>query len=267
MNDPLSPLSDEDLSAVIDGEASPAVIARVEADPRAQARLTALREAIARLQAESAAPLDQKTVDRLIMRALSPAPDGLSSPPSRAGRRTPPSWLVAAVVLACMAIGLGLVWSGRPNAGSDTLTAATQKSSSDGGIESDKATPSAPHDLATTAPAASGYQAASGIIELGSFASGDALRLSLKERFPTESPLPNASTASLTNLQVDRCEAQVQNILDITTTPTSVGHAIVASDPVLVYEFPASSAVGRKPVPLVAAVVVDTCAQVFTFQR
>ena len=108
MNDPLSPLSDEDLSAVIDGEASPAVIARVEADPRAQARLTALREAIARLQAEPAAPLDQKTVDRLITRALSPAPDGLSSPPSRAGRRTPPSWLVAAVVLACMAIGLGL---------------------------------------------------------------------------------------------------------------------------------------------------------------
>ncbi len=265
MNDPLPPPSDEDLSAVLDGEAGLGLIARVEADPRARARLTALRDALASLRSDPVTPLDQKTVDHLIATAISPAQGEVSSLPPRVSRQTPPSWLIAAVVLACMAIGLGLVWSGRSNSGSATLTAATQKSSSSAALENDASLPSAPHDLPTTIPGALGGRQASGVIELGAFATSDALRVSLKERFPTESPAANA--VAVTNLQVNRCQAQVQNILDITAAPAHVGHAVVARDPVLVYEFPASSVTGSTPVPLVAAVAVDTCAQVFTFQR
>ena len=269
MNDPLPPLSDEDLSAVIDGEAGPDLLARVEADPRAQARLATLRRAIASLQGDPVIPLDQATVDQLIARALSPADAEVTSLPPRASRRTPPGWLVAAAVVACMAIGLGLVLSDRSNSGTTTLTASDQKSTGSADLASEAGVPSGPHDLATTLPGA-GYEAAIDPIELGTFATDDALREALKNQFPSGSNTttsPESAAGSLTGAQVTRCQAQVQNVLTLTAEPTNVGHALVAGSPVLVYEFPASSITGSAPAPIVAAVTVDTCAQVFTFQR
>lgn len=269
MNDPLPPLSDEDLSAVIDGEAGPDLLARVEADPRAQARLATLRQPIAELQGDPVIPLDQATVDQLIARALSPADAEVTTLPPRASRRTPPRWLVAAAVVTCMAIGLGLVLSDRSNSGTTTLTASGQKSSGRTDLESEAGAPSGPHDLATTLPA-EGYEAAIELIELGTFATDVALREALKDQFPSENSAtttPASASSSLTDAQVSRCQAQVQNVLTITAEPTYVGQALVAGAPVLVYEFPASSITGSSPVPIVAAVSVETCAQVFTFQR
>ncbi len=269
MNDPLPPLSDEDLSAVIDGEAGPGLLARVEADPRAQARLVTLRRAIAGLQGDPVIPLDQATVDQLIARALAPAAAEVTALPPRASRRTPPSWLVAAAVVACMAIGLGLVLSDRSNSGTTTIAASDQKSSGSADLESEAGAPSGPHDLATTV-SGNGYEAAIDTVELGSFATDDALRNALKEQFPGQNTATTGSASapgSLTDLQVTRCQTQVQNVLSITAEPTHVGQALVAGAAVLVYEFPASSITGSTPVPIVAAVTVETCAQVFTFQR
>lgn len=91
MNDDRSPIDDELLSAVLDGEATPDERALVEASPEALARLAQLRAAVARL-AEPVAPLDAGVSARLLARALDETPEaavdtGPPSPPAT----TPPA--------------------------------------------------------------------------------------------------------------------------------------------------------------------------------
>src|SRR4051812_6395945 len=69
MTDHLPPLSDEDLSAALDGEAPPEVVARIAADPGAQARSAALA-AVRNAVAEQPDPLRAAAVDELIVGAL-----------------------------------------------------------------------------------------------------------------------------------------------------------------------------------------------------
>lgn len=305
MTDSLLPLSDEDLSAVFDGEASSDVASRAAADPVAQARLAAIRDVVKAVQEHAVTPLGEDAVDQLVARALSSAEkvasidhlrhdgtDGLVVPlPTPSGRRTPPSWLVAAAVVALMAIGVGLVWSGQADRGTDTIAASTSGDSqrksarTEAGAmgyldpqnrtndQQESGAPSTtgaggPHGLETTTARSQADQAVARLVELGTFAEAAALRTALKTSFPSDigTAHPTASV-SPTNLQVNRCQAQIQNILTITSNASQVGLALVAGTPVLVYEFPATTVTGSAPVTLVAAVALDTCAQVFTFQR
>ena len=305
MTDSLLPLSDEDLSAVFDGEASSDVASRAAADPVAQARLAAIRDVVKAVQEHAVTPLGEDAVDQLVARALSSAEkvasidhlrhdgtDGLVVPlPTPSGRRTPPNWLVAAAVVALMAIGVGLVWSGQADRGTDTIAASTngetlQKSDlSEAGAmdyldpqnrtnyQLDSGAPSTtgvggPHGLETTTARSKADQAVAMLVELGTFAEAAALRTALKTSFPSDIGTAHPTArVSPTNLQVNRCQAQIQNILTITSNASQVGLALVAGTPVLVYEFPATTVTGSTPATLVAAVALDTCTQVFTFQR
>lgn len=149
MTDPLPPsVSDEDLSALLDGEAAPGVEARVAADPSAAHRLARLRDAAAVL-AEDPPPLPEPAVDALIAAALGAAgpadagPDDADDAPEDADpvrplvpptpRRSPRGgarWLVAAAILVLLGTGLALVWSGRSDRTS-ALEAATEQVATD----------------------------------------------------------------------------------------------------------------------------------------
>jgi hypothetical protein len=149
MTEPLPPLTDEELSAVADGEAGPEIVARVEADPAAQARVDAFAAAGTALRTTPVTPLDAATVDRLVARSVAEAGRAGPGPADDAGDAgdadgsdadgrdvvaapvTPtagriaraPWWLVAAAVVTLVAAGLGLIWSGQR--GGDDQVAST----------------------------------------------------------------------------------------------------------------------------------------------
>jgi hypothetical protein len=340
------PLTDDDLSAVLDGEAPAHVVARAEADPAARARLAELRAA-ADFVAAPVAALPDDVVDRLVSRALDAADqafddrpgtaaaaiatpldaradadaeadddgagagdDGSSDggsgdradertdddvvlplAPRRSARRAaPPTWLVAAVVAALVAVGLGLVWSGRSQDRTDTATstAATSKSAEGAGRDSsgagsvadgaDEADGDTSSDAAggghgspaTTAVPPTDTQASSAgpAIDLGTFPSTAALRESLRASFPESRNAYRAEdSSSPTAVAVARCAAQVQVTLSLDDPPTASGVATVAGDRVLVYEFATRSFDDRAPTTLVSAVTVDACDPVLTFER
>ncbi len=292
MTDPLPPLTDGELSAVIDGEASPAIVARAAADPDAQARLGHLRQAALGV-GQPVQPLPEQTVDALIGRALQAHEPGSATQAATEAavaplvrRRGPavPGWLVAAAVLVLVAVGLGLVWSGRDQGATQTANgqrtqtesaADSRKSSSAGTADSaaggvsttvDPAVP--PHGLDTTTTAANASQPATGLVPLGSFASADALREALKTSFPAVDPTKaDPTSGSLANLQVDRCRDQLKTILSITSQPTHVGVGTVAGKPVLVYEFATKSVADGTATTLVAGVGQTSCDPVVTFER
>jgi negative regulator of sigma E activity len=148
VTDPLPPLTDEELSAVADGEAGPEVVGRVEADPAAQARVDAFAAAGTALRSAPVTPLDPATVDRLVARSIEEAGRAEPGPAGGAGDAdgsdadssdvvaapvTPtagriaraPRWLVAAAVVALVAAGLGLIWSGQQGGDDQVATTGT----------------------------------------------------------------------------------------------------------------------------------------------
>ncbi len=151
MTDPtLPPLSDDDLSAALDGQVTPDVQARIDADPAARVRLEQLRSAARLIGAEPVAPLPAATVDDLIGRALAaaddpatgdpagsgPAGDVVFLAPPTSGRRGVPTWLVAAAVVVLVLAGLGLVFTGRDTGGDaafEQVGASINDSGSGGG--------------------------------------------------------------------------------------------------------------------------------------
>lgn len=144
MNQPPPPLTDEELSAVLDGEAGPDVVARVRSDPSARARIDAFATAGRVLRDAPVTPLDATTVDRLVARSIEEVGhqqprdgdgdgDGEDhddaavnplAPGSRWANRAP-QWLVAAAVVALVAMGLGLIWSGQQGGDDQVATTGT----------------------------------------------------------------------------------------------------------------------------------------------
>jgi hypothetical protein len=313
MTDPSTPIPDEDLSAHLDGAAGPELAARIAADPAAAARLEALRHAAQVLADTPVAPLAPAAVDQLVSRALGalddgaptdargaavpvaarfsaapPTPDGEppidgaappdTPKPARQGRRLPPTWLVAAAVALVVALGIGLVVTGRDRGGND------QASRSGTEVEAGARTPTPPSsrssDAATAAPK-SDHGMASGaapsttqglafgpgrVVDLGAFVSPDALRSALAPGFPAASALASPSGVPAT-AALQRCGTQVAVTLNLKGEPIHVGYATVTGHQVLVYEYPSTSYANKAPTTLVAAVGNQACDPVLTFER
>ena len=321
MTDPaLPPLSDEDLSAALDGEASADVVARIAADPEAQARsatLAAAAEAIG----TSPPSLDATAVDALVAGALDAIPaasgltaddapandgpsddgpagdgDGVVTPlPSHRGRRIVHTWLVAAVVLAFLGVGVGLIWSGGGSRSERTQTVASGASSGSRGSSASADKSARTRDEQTSrswsstttdalsprgqtasdsqqaAPASGGELSVlpSTAQDLGQFPTAASLRKALAVSFSSSRTKASygGATRAPSAAAVERCGAQVQVTLALKGGPLHRGFATVDGKQVLVYEFRATSVKTGKPTRLVAAVGRKSCDSVLTFER
>lgn len=254
MSHAASPLTDEDLCAVLDGEAPDDLVERVRSDPRAQHRLDELRTASLHLRGAMPLPLDPDTVDDLIARAVAEAP--VASPPSVAttlpARRSggAPRWLVAAVVIALAAVGLGLVWSGTRPTGRGPVASAPDDALDD---SADAERRSIVDQLAPLA-------------ELGSHPDIAALRSSLRTGLRSAAGLDRAPTEGAPGRDgVARCAIQVAELLESenpSPTPAESGVATVDGQIVLVYEFDLATADHEA---LVSIVTPDDCDPAATF--
>jgi negative regulator of sigma E activity len=298
MTDPRPPLSDDDLSAVLDGEAEPDVVARLEADPNARARVASFRAVGDTLRSAPVEPLDAATVDDLVGRALAEAgtvtgdDDGtaaVASPLPPTQRRSAPPWLVAAAVVALVAVGLGLVWSGR---GGDDPDLANQANGASSEAAADEASgagraPSSradgtvadqTHDGSTagaddvetssTQAGAGPSTATEGLVDLGAFADAAALRRALATAVPPGGQELRADIDAPTDDEVARCDTQVRHVFELADEPTTTAVATLADEVVLVLEYDRLSfADGTTPTTFVTVVDPATCTPDFSFER
>ncbi|MCB0970372.1 MAG: hypothetical protein KDA97_02475 [Acidimicrobiales bacterium] len=285
MTDPNTPLTDEDLSAAIDGEADAELLARIEADPVARARRDELAAAAAHVAELVPPALDDAVVDDLVAAAL----DEPVAParPSRSTGTAP--WLVAAVVVALAGIGLALVLAGR-GAGDDvasqrfdTVGSAIGDDAGAGGtaLDEEAAEPAtasgaesadAAHGAApttTTSPSLNTTSGGEEVLDLGTFASGAELREALAEVFPGAafSADDGATRSRASDDAVARCAEQLRVTLELADGPQRVGIAVVDGQDVLVYEFATVATDDGSPTTLVAAVGIDACDPIELFER
>ncbi len=300
MIDPPTPLSDEELSAVIDGEAEPDVTARFTADPTARQRAADLQEASDLLRRTMVEPLSAGTVDDLVARALGhldsqadgtdaetdgadPDGDAADRPTVDAGspnvvaftRPEPPArrgntrWLVAAVVAVLAGLGLTLVYNGtRPTLNEDASVAQSPGSTAGSAPEEDlpdgagDATPATPGDTSNAVRPASPY------VDLGPFDTQADLRERLKTAFPTGPLL--AEDAAPSADAVNRCAQQVYELFaseGIATAPTRSGVAVLDGEQVMVFEFAITEPDATFEDLVVATTSVDVCEPTMSFVR
>jgi hypothetical protein len=299
MTDPRPPLTDEDLSAVVDGEAEPHLVERVRSDPSARVRADQLHAAGQALRATPVTPLDAATVDAMIGRALDASvdtggPDPVVTPltPPVPGRRGPAPWLVAAAIVALVAIGLGLVWSGTrsdegefatvgdqvadeagdPAGDGDTMASAEDATGSRSDAEAGQADgaapealPAPPHGAVPTTGGAAGNESAS-LPDLGAHDTAADLRTALRDGFPDGLPLTSGTPVdSPTRGAVDRCRNQAMVTFDLEGPADAEGVAEVDGRLVLVYEFEDAAVVDGNT--YVIARGIEACDPVLDFQR
>lgn len=292
MTDPRTPLTDEDLCAVIDGVADADLVARVRSDPSARARADQLHAAGEALRAAPLTPLDAATVDALVGRAVDAAAPGgtagaVVTPLERpaAGRRGPAPWLVAAAVVALVAIGLGLVWSGTRTGDEEFATAGDQVAdevaapAADGegdtmasaedapgrGDPGEEAEAAAPHGAVPTTAGAAGNESAV-LPDLGRYDTAADLRTALRDGFPDDVPLTSGTPVdSPTRGAVDRCRNQAIVTFDLEGPANEEGVATVDGRQVLVYEFADAAVVDGNT--YVIARGIEACDPVLDFQR
>ncbi|MCB1030370.1 MAG: hypothetical protein KDA95_03485 [Acidimicrobiales bacterium] len=272
----LTPDSDETLSAALDGELNSDLSAQVLANPANSERLATFKEITSKV-GKQVDPLEDPDAQRLIDQALM-AEVVTMSPRARRG---PAPQLVAAAVVALVAIGLGLVWSGR-DSNNDVQTAQSaerETSQSDeifgGHGSSEKSGSQGPAaesgDESTAGVTTDGATANADpgpVVDLGTFTNADALREALAVSFPAELSLTSKSAgAAPAQSQIDRCAKQLEVTLKIAGTSTNVGYSLVGDQSVLVYEFQIDSYKDATPTTLVAAVGADACNQVAIFER
>ena len=249
MTDPHAPLSDEDLSAALDGQADASVLERLRTDPQAQERYRSLESARSFLETHAVPALSPDLVDTLVERAIAeggaadaaPAAVGnvtpLTAPPRSAHRRTgPPMWSVAAVVAALVAVGIGLVWSGRDdgNGGDQAATPTTQLDPTDAGDRSAAEQPDGPDPTFRAEPGVPAI-----VIDLGRFDTKEELREALRDEGVSPSGTPVESDLAPTTEQVQRCGTQVATLMEGEGISDSYdkAYAQVADEAYLVYEF------------------------------
>ncbi len=294
--------TDDDLSLALDGEADAELLARIEADPVAQAQLEHLRAAATLLRDARVDPLDDEVVDGLIATAID-TPIAPARPVSgnRSGRATP--WLVAAAVIVLMAIGLSLVWAGRSSDQDQaSATKSAEEKAQDSGASSDGQADSAfssgggtagaesqvlpgGHGAPTTAAATPDTASPSTpALFLGSYPSGAKLREATATSFMDAWKASGSSlsfdssdaegSGNARSMQrppsaaaITRCADLLQVTLTMKAPPVQTGYATVDDEPVLVYEFATTSARTNKETTLVAAVGVKACDEVVFFER
>lgn len=307
MTDPRPPLTDQDISAVLDGEADTDTVERVHADPAAGARLDAFRAVSQGVAARPVDPLPTDTVDQLIGSALAEAgapstptddPDAASTervtplapPPGRKG--TPvPRWLVAAAVVVLVAVGLGLVWSGTrggddgdlasstaqtttPSALNDQAgegTASQGRAAPDAGGSADAESPEAAVPGATT-PTTSG--SGDGLPDFGTLPIIDLGRSAdldaLQESLADRFPIDRATVAADERPAPEslaRCATLMMQVFELDTGPRAVGLAQLGSRTLVVYEFEAPSVRDGRPTTFVTANDPDSCDAALSFER
>lgn len=298
MTDPRPPLTDEDLSAVIDGVADADLVERVRSDPAARARADELHAAGEALRTAPLPALDPTTIDTLVARAVDaaggarPAPVVTPLAPPARGRRGPAPWSVAAAIVALVAIGLGLVWSGtRPDqdefaavgdraaevADDPMLDGETSGSAEDEAVPeraddpdepadaAPEALPDPPHGAVPTTAGAAGNELVT-LPYLGDYASPADLRTALRDGFPDDLPLTSgAAIDSPTRGAVDRCRNQAAETFDLRVPADAEGVAEVDGRLVLVYEFEQAAIVDGNT--YVIARGPEACDPVLDFQR
>lgn len=185
---PLTPdQADEVASAYLDGQASPAEVARIEADPQLRARVEALERARAALQA--AVPVDPARREAALASALAVAAEpggvlaGDPSVPEAAVLARPRRWraapsprrryLTAAAAVAVAALALGLLSPLEGNDEGDTASVALDDEADASGSGDGERLDGAERDEATAGPERS--SPGSGPVELGAFGELDDL--------------------------------------------------------------------------------------------
>lgn len=301
----MPPLSDEEITAVLDGEATEDVVARVEADPVAQDRLDALRSARDAVRGAPRPQLEPAVVDSLIGRAMAegqhPEVPGEHTPttatPLASPRRsasTGPRWLAAAAVVVLVAIGLALVWSGTRSSDEDTATGVSTQAEVDasgGGANSDSADAPVAEDggsdsgasenqtsegpNTTTQPGAmptlptddplTGGMRSDGPVALGSFDNLDDLRETLRSEFPTGSA--SSATIAQDSDAIERCDLLMQEIFSLPGSARAVGVAEVEGTDLIVYEYEAPSKRDGSATTFVTANEPDSCDAELSFER
>lgn len=279
------PLTDEELSAVLDGEADPDIAARAQVEPAARARLDELRAVRLALGRAPLPALHRTTIDGLIARALDESDQPVVAPPvSRSGHTATPRWLVAAAIVALVAVGLGLVWSGRDRGNDVSTTASGQlsnrdKSGAGGGADgkaqgqsSPERSSGSPRGGQTDAAAADGTPRSelspqsTAVIELGEYRTLSDLRAALKTSFPTDSPSANGLEAP-SQATVERCAALMTQVFQLPNPAGHIGRARVAGRDVLVYEFEAPSARDGAATTFITVNEPQTCDAQLSFER
>jgi hypothetical protein len=259
MTDP--PPTDQDLelvSAYLDGEATPAERARVEADPALLARVDELRTVAGAVGAGFTPLADDQAASqrrRAIAAGLAPP-----APPMRARRRTPlPSPLAAAAVIVVIAlVGLWLVASA--GGGSDA-----DKADSAASAARPEATTSG---ASTTSAAATSQSKTVTLPDLGSFPTRAALTAALERTDVTTLGSASGTTADTERaaaISVDRCQAAVDAGQAELGDRLAVATARLDGRPVYVISQPVR---GKNP-PVTQLTVVDqeTCNVLFGIQR
>jgi hypothetical protein len=313
MTDPPEPLTDEYLSASLDGEATspegeasapddasarPAVD-RIASDPAAAARHEQLREA-ARVIGRDVAPLADEVVDDLVTEALAsadqdqddnadPDPEDVAVP-VRTGRRRsgPPLWSVAAALVVLVALGLSLIYRGTSGDrhGETATTASTQPAtatesaaSPTSSVSGSKArsksntTDGAATNFDAVNPDATGPQlSGSGsspvpqakqvapkgpVLDLGEYASKDALRQATRKGFPKALPLRHSVQVSLA--QVVRCAGLIDNSPLPVRQRITQAAATVDGTAVLVYQYKATPSSSGAPRTLIVTMGPAAC--------
>jgi Putative zinc-finger len=183
---------DELLSAYLDGEATPAAVARIEADPVARARLAELRAAAALV----ATPVDSLPPDRAdtaIAAALAARPNGATVIDLARRRRllTVASIAAAVLLLGGIAIGVSRSRSSSPTAVATASSASTTLATR----EAAGAAGTAATGGDTHVPAAAPALATTSVGDLGAFADLDALLAAARQAFSTQTFSATTTTA------------------------------------------------------------------------
>lgn len=287
MTDPNVPLTDEELSAALDGHADDAVIARLGADHHAQARYRQLESARDLMAGQPVVPLPAEAVDTLIARALAAADDTGSSDPSTtadggvvapiafarsASRRSgPPMWAVAAVVVALVAVGVGLVWSGKDSGGSksDEIAGAPTTpevdASDTGPAEPNSAAPHGETPPPTIRPEP---EVPASLIDLGDFPTKGELRSFLADAFPQKGTIADLDVMPST-AAVQRCADQMATVMGgegIEPRPIRRAFVRIDGEPHMAFEFALLEPTDES-VSLVTVVDPAACNPVFSFYR
>lgn len=287
MTDPHAPLTDEDLSAALDGQADPSVVARLGADVQAQARYRELEAARDLMAGQPVVPLPSETVDSLIAQALAAADDTWSDDPSttadggvvapiafaRSGARRggPPVWAVAAVVVALVAVGVGLVWSGKDSGGSSSGDMAAGPTTPE--LDASEDVPAEPNSAAphgeTPPPTVQPEPPVPAtLIDLGDFPTKGELRTFLADSFPQTGQL-TALDEMPTTATVKRCADQMATILGgegIDPRPIRRAFVRIDGDANLAFEYELLEPTDEG-VSLVTVVDPAACDPAFTFLR